>query len=313
LIYFILALVMLSLTQFALMRTRWLSQRLPVSPVLAMNWIKYGLAFFAILAIVVFFLPTEYSLSLLDTLRYSLDFLIKAFSILVLLITLPITFCLSLFRFAQPNGGTSEPPPSFTPPPVADPRQPLAWLEVLRSLAFWVIFVGIILFAMRYYLMQNSALWNAIRGFPIIHLLAGALGGFWRWLKGTNRQISGFVRRGIKRLRPQRVQLPVQAIRRLFNPARLGPREKIIFYYLSLVQLGGERGIERRPAQTPYQYETRLNSALPEIDQELHELTDRFVEARYSPHPVDEPNANKAASLWERIRAILRDWRKSDA
>jgi hypothetical protein len=80
LVYFILALVLLSQTQFALMRTRWLFQRLPISPVIAKNWIRYGFVFFIFLAAVVFFLPTEYSLGFFETLAYGLNFLIQAFS-----------------------------------------------------------------------------------------------------------------------------------------------------------------------------------------------------------------------------------------
>jgi hypothetical protein len=314
LVYFILGLVMLSLTQFALMRTRWLSQRLAVSPGLAKNWIRYGLAFFAVLAVVVFFLPTEYSLGLLDTLRYSLDFLIRAVAFLFTLILLPLTWCLSLFRFSQSEVSESQPAAPFSPPPVAgQPGQPLPWLEVVRSLAFWIIFIGVIAFALRYYLMQNSALWQTIRAFPLVRWLAGALSGLWSWLKGANRQLGSLVRSGIKRLRPKNVRLPGLAIRRMLNPARLDPREKIIFYYLNLIHLGGERGLDRRPAQTPYQYEVRLVDAMPDVGQELRELTGSFVEARYSRHPVEEPHAAQAASLWERIKAILRSWTKPDA
>ncbi len=312
LIYFILALVLLSLTQFALMRTRWLSQRLPVSSDVTRNWLRYSLAFFALLAVVVFFLPTEYSLNLLDTLRYTLDFLVKAITFLFVLITLPLSFCLSLFRITEPVGQDTASPVPFQPPPAADPRQPLAWLEVLRSLMFWVLFVSIIVFAVRYYFMQNSGMWLALRSLPLIRWISNVLAHIRDWLKGANRQISSLVKRGIERLRPQNVSLPTKAIRRLFNLARLGSREKIIFYYLSLIQLGGERGLERRPAQTPYQYENRLASELPEISQELHDLTGSFIEARYSRHPFEEPNAVRAASHWERIKSVLRNWPKPD-
>lgn len=310
LVYFILALVLLSLTQFALMRTRWLSQRLPVSPAVAKNWLQYGLVFFAILAVIVFFLPTEYSLSLLDTLRYSLDFLVKAVTFLFVLLTLPLTFCLSLFRITEPIKGETQPAPSFEAPPPAAPHQPQAWLEVLRSLAFWAIFIGIVGFAIRFYLMQNSELLKAIANFPLIRWLSAGLSGLWNWLKGANREIALAFRKGIKRIRPTRARLPAQAIRRLFNPARLHAREKIFFYYLSLVKLGGERGLERPPSETPYQYEIRLSSVLPDLDQDFHDLTHSFIEARYSRHSIDEPQAAYALNIWERIKAALRNWHK---
>lgn len=310
LVYFILALVLLSLTQFALMRTRWFSQRLPVSSDVARNWLRYGLAFFAVLAVVVFFLPTEYSLNLLDTLRYSLGFLVKAITFLFVLVTLPLSFCLSLFRITEPE--TTETPPTtpFLAPPATDPGQPQAWLEVLRSLAFWILFIGIIFFATRYYFMQNTGLWMTLRSLPLIRWITNALAGIRDWLKGANRQIGSLVKSGVKRLRPQNISLPTKSIRRLFNPSRLGSREKIIFYYLSLIRLGGERGLERRPAETPYQYGNHLAAELPEIRQEINDLTGSFIEARYSHHLLEEPNAVQAANLWERIKSALRNWPK---
>ena len=78
------------------------------------------------------------------------------------------------------------------------------------------------------------------------------------------------------------------------------------------MRLASERGLDRRPAQTPYQYEQRLTGAVPEIDQDLHGLTDAFVEARYSPHRLDEPEAQRANSLWEHIQSVLRSWRKDE-
>ncbi len=310
--YFILALVLLSQTQFALLRIRWLWQQMPISPSLAKNWIKYGLLFFIVLAVIVFFLPTNYSIGLLDTLRYVLEYFLRFVSFLVVLIALPFTFCLSLFKLstAQNTQQPEAPPPMM--PPQAAPGQPVAWLEFIRSLAFWIIFLGVIIFALRFYLTQNVALWKAITAFPLFRWIAGAWQGFWKWVKGANRQIAGLVQTGIKRLRAQRVAAPAQAIRRIFNFARLSPREKIIYFYLNLIEFGGERGLERKPSQTPYQYETCLDDAVPEVSQELHGLTDTFVEARYSRHPVEQPHAERAHSFWERIKTVLKEWKRED-
>lgn len=303
--YFLLALALLSQTQFALLRTRWFWQRLSIGPQIARNWIRYGLIAFVFLAVIVYFLPTEYSLGLFDTLRLSMDFLIKAVNILFLLITLPITLCLSLFNMSsrQQQQDPVQPPPMVIPPQASG--QPVEWLEFVRSLFFWIIFLGIIFFALRYYLSQNAALWNAIRNFPLIRWAAGAWQSLRSWLKGANRQITGIVRRGVSRLRARRPAIPAAQIRRMFNFSRMSPREKVIYFYLNLVRLGGERGITRRPSQTPSQYEQQVSGAVPEVDADLRALTGVFLEARYSRHAVEEPAAKQAGSLWERIKAIL--------
>jgi hypothetical protein len=124
--------------------------------------------------------------------------------------------------------------------------------------------------------------------------------------------LTGLVQAGIKRLRTQRMMIPTQAIRRVFNFNRLNPREKIIYFYLNLVELAGEQGIARKPSQTPYQYENRLIGEVPEVNQDLRGLTDTFIEARYSQHPVEQPTAEQANSLWERIKAVLKSWRRAE-
>jgi hypothetical protein len=304
------AMVLLSQTQFALMRVRWLWQRLPMPANLAKNWIRYGLLFFLCMAILVFFLPTEYSIGLFDTLRIVLDFMFRLASFLLLLIALPFTLCVSLFKL----GAGGQTPQPQTPPAIpylsSSPAQPIAWLDILRSLAFWIIFLAVIFFALRFYLSQNEAIWKAITSFPLFRWISAAWGSFWKWLSGANRQIAGLMQTGIKRLRAQRSVAPTNVIRRMFNLARLNPREKIIYFYLNLVAMGGERGLERKPAQTPYQYEDRLRDAVPEVDQELHGLTSTFIEARYSQHPVEQPIAEQAGSLWDRIKEVLRNWKR---
>jgi hypothetical protein len=308
--YFVLALVLLSQTQFALLRTRWLWQRTPISARLASNWLRYGLLSFLILAVIVFFLPTHYSIGLLDTLRYALNYISQAFTFLMVILTLPFTLCMTLLSlFSGSKGVSQQPAPQPQLPPPGVPAQPIAWIEFLRSLLFWGIFIAVIFFALRYYLSQNVALWKTITSFPLFRWIGGTLRGFWAWIRGANRQISSLVQASIKRLRAQRVSISAQGIRRIFNLSRMSPRERIIYFYLSLVQLSGERGIDRRPAQTPYQYERQINNAIPEIEPDLHTLTDTFLEARYSQHPFEPAQSEKAGSLWDRMKEIIRKWK----
>ena len=96
---------------------------------------------------------------------------------------------------------------------------------------------------------------------------------------------------------------------------RLGgaaPREQVLYYYLSLVRRAGELGVRRRPAQTPSEYEPVLASELPDVEAELAALTDAFVEARYSPRPVDPEAPSRARALWSRLRAAMRERKIND-
>jgi hypothetical protein len=309
--YFSFGLVLLTQTQFALLRTRWFTQHMTVSPNLAKNWMKYGMTFFLVLALVVFFLPTNYSIGFLDTIKYAIGYLFQAVAFLMLLITLPITFCLSLFSFSTQK--TSEtPPPQIGALPAATPSSPVEWWEFVRSLAFWIFFIGVILFALRYYITQNSTLWIMLKNFPFFRRFSE----FWQklrtWFKGANRQISGMITEGLNKLRAQRINLKVPPIQKLFNLARMSTREKIIFYYLNLVEKSREQGFGRDPSQTPINYEQVLIQKLPDVEPELHGLTASFMEARYSQHSIDEVSATQAGNLWDRIKKALQNWRKPD-
>lgn len=308
LIYFMLALVLLSQTQFALLRTRWTWLRLNISPSISGNWVKYSLLFFALLSIIVFFLPTEYTLGFFATMQGAAAVLTQLIGYLILLLSLPFTLCFSLFKSANEQAETAN-PPRFAPPPLppGDPSDPsIAWLGFIRSLFFWIIFLGVIGFAVMYYARQNTALWNSIRGFPLAKWLRRAWLAFRTWSRGVNRQVSQMVQQAARRIRRPTIATP--SLRQLFDIRRMSPREKVIFFFVNLTQLGGERGIGRKPYQTPYQYEGQLSHAVPDVEPDLHSLTEAFYEARYSRHPFEEPQAEQANSLWDRIKEILRRW-----
>lgn len=309
--YFIFGTALLTQTQFTLLRARWIYQHLPVSGNLARNWMKYGVAFFVILAGIVLFLPTKYSLGLFETLQVALGYLGQVISFFFMLITLPIMLCATLFPGSEKQTPES-PGGAIGGFPAAQASTPLPWWEFFKSLAFWVVFLGVIFFALRYYLMQNAALLNAIQHFPLFRWLSNRWRHLAAWMRCTGKQVNAIIKTGLKQLRPQKTILPGASLRRIINVSRLSARDKVIHYYLSLIQMAGERGIRRAPSQTPEQYKRLVNQAIPEVEEELHGLTETFLEARYSQHPVQESNAVQAGSLWERIKLILRSWRKTN-
>lgn len=304
-LYAILALLLLSQTQFALLQTRWLWLRIPVRPGITRRWIVSGMVFFLALALLAFILPHQYTLGIFDTLRYVIGFLTQAFSLLLVLVALPFTFCMSLFSFIAPPN--TKPLPTALPPtpqPVP-PTAPVPWLEFARSLIFWVIFLGAIFLAMRYYLAQNATLWENIRRFPLVHWLSGAWRAFRDWFKRANRQIAQAARQQVSRLFAPRTAASRSVLRRI-DLARLDPRARVIYLYLSLVESAGQHGVPRRPSQTPSQYEQRLENAAPEIEAELHDMTAAFIEARYTRHPVGESLSELISRQFEHIKAVFR-------
>lgn len=307
--YFVLGLLLLSQTQLSLLRTRWAWQRVPISAKISSNWFKYGLLFFGLLSVIVFFLPTRYSVGLFESLQIVIGGIMQVLAFLLFLILLPFTFCMSLFRLSSaPAGAPPAAPPQIIP--AAPPGHPLAWLEILRSIAFWLIFLGVIFFALRYYLLQNTRLWNALRKIPLLSWFGRVWKGFSQWLRGANKKIRALVQEGIQRLRPQRMTLAADGLRGRFNRTPRNPREKIILYYLELLDFAREHGLPRNAAQTPYHFEDTLRDQLPENDSDIHALTHSFMEARYSQHAIPSESADQASHWWQRIKDTLQQWRK---
>ena len=53
-------------------------------------------------------------------------------------------------------------------------------------------------------------------------------------------------------------------------------------------------------------YARDLKEQWPEAEPELDELTQAFVEARYSPQPIDRSAVGRVKEEWQRIRERLR-------
>jgi hypothetical protein len=301
LLYFFLALVLLSQTQFALLRTRWLWSKTPVARHLARNWLIYGLSFFAILAVLSFVLPTTYSLGFFETFAYLLNILGLVFRFLVSLALLPLTLCARLF--GSPDAPPIEQPPAAEPPPpppaTADGTS-LLW-QFIQSLLFWGALVAVVVFALSHYFRANAYFFRRLARLPFLAWLVGIARGIWSWLVGANRTVARMITTGLQRLRPPSVASIRQSLLRARRGA-LNPREQVMEIYLTLIDLGHKIGPGRRQAETPYQYSRDYIGAHPQVTTEVLDLTDAFNEARYSEHPIPPESIPTLREEWKRIR-----------
>lgn len=307
LVYFVLGLLLLSQTQFTLLRARWRAQHARVQPGLAADWLKYSAIFFLIVAAVIFFLPTEYSIGLFELLGYATELLMRLIAILLVVIMLPFSFCLSLFRFQVAQEQAQQPPPEIVPPVPATPAAPLDWLETLRMIAFWGVFLAILFFSIRYYLLQNQASLRRLQTIPVLSGLARFFSAIWHWLRGANRQIIQVIRQGFDRLQVSRESQPGRASRLFPRRQPNTPREHVLKAYREFLELGEQHGFRRQPPETPLQYQRQVSQEIPEVDNDVSDLTEAFLEARYSQHTVESTGAEKARTAWERIQKWLRE------
>jgi hypothetical protein len=186
-----------------------------------------------------------------------------------------------------------------TPTPPANPNDAVPSSEIIKSILFWVTFLGVMFFSIYYYVLRRTQLFQDMSkstGFSWLRQ-------FWKWLTGGLRgiqvQLSKTLQQAIRRVRPRSVTAPWSFI----NVRRLSPRDQVRFYYLALIK---RAEVPRRPSQTPLEYEGQLTD-LPQTD--LNGLTQSYIEARYTPHPITKQSVSSAKQFWENLRKALRKMR----
>jgi hypothetical protein len=131
-----------------------------------------------------------------------------------------------------------------------------------------------------------------------------------RWLAGVLR---GGLRRGLEgaALVARYLSREARTQRTTPRPGRLswrhaGPRERVAYLYLSIEERARRLGLPRGSGQTASDYSQQLSRQMPDLDPELGSLTSLFLEARYSPHDVDDARVDRARGLWTRVRSRMR-------
>ena len=309
LLYFMLGMALLSQTRFIDLHTRWSVQHIPVNRKLGRSWAFYSLGFLGLIAALVALLPTSYSLATLTAIGQGLEniayvlFFIAQGLVAVVLFVLSLPFVLFGRTPATLNNRILPP----TLPDAASGGEPgatSAWLAAVKMLIFWVIFLAVLFFALRQYLRQHTEVLAALRKISTRLRLTR----LWHWLRGMFISAGSLVSRGLQagRERLRRASASVLPANSFYAPRNLDPRQKITFFYLAMIHRGAEKGIPRRPSQTPYEYASKLDEAVPDAEEDIDTLTQAFIEARYSPHSVQAEQVNLVKSTWERLRKTIR-------
>ena len=198
-------------------------------------------------------------------------------------------------------------PPPLTPLPAATPWP---WLELLKSLLFWAVFIGVIVAALVIYLRQNQELLQGLIRLPRLRQWFGR----WDWLRARLLRAAQRVAAWPASLRRSAPVMPASASAawNFISLRRLSARERVQFYYLAFVRRGREHGWPRRPGQTPLEYEQMLSATLPESQPDVAALTASFNEARYSQHQISVGQVSLVQRAWEKIKHALRRARPGD-
>jgi hypothetical protein len=185
-------------------------------------------------------------------------------------------------------------------------------LALLRSIFLWGSLLAILVFAFIHFARQHDGILAALRKSRITNWLLLA----WQWLYRSADQTRASLSRAIAD-GWQNIVARLEGKRSLPRPGwislrSLDPRRQIYFFYLAMIRRGGERGLTRKPSQTPSEYAVQLEKALPSAGEDIDSITEAFVQARYSRQEVDFKEADLVRATWGRIRRAFQDKSKSE-
>lgn len=311
--YFLTGFWLVSQGRLQVMNARWLINGVQKREGIERRWQRSSLLILLGIALVAAFVPVGSTLPISRILNTIVSLALYATSIIWYVITLLIfTILLPLFNFlrGRPVENESEPPIS-TPAPLQEMLEqqtpPLIneTSQLLFSSFFWTVIIFLAVSAFLYYLRERG-----------VELNSRTVGHLWRrfviWLRqgwmGLATQTET-LRKAI-RLRngrqPPVSDTPHKPPWRFIRINALPPREQIRYFYLSIVRRAGETGTTRRADETPLEYVQDLKSSWPEHEEEIEELTQAFLTARYSAQPVEKGWANTVKTTWKHLRASLR-------
>jgi hypothetical protein len=318
LFYFIFGFALFCLSRLISLQTRWNQEHILVaSNNMARQWGMYSAFFLLILIVVVGFLSSGNNLGLFSLLGILFDFLIRTlffigqliFFLLSLIFSIPFIL-LGLntpFRYILPHTPTPL-PPELLAESALPTNNPM--LALIRSILLWGALLVIVGFSVARFVRQHGGLQATFRKIPIANWLFFV----WQWLSKNADKTRRTLSRAIADAWQSLVSRPEG--KRLFprpdwiNLRSLEPRRQIYFFYLAMIRRGSEQGVERKSSQTPSEYAVTLERVLPSVHEEVHSITEAFVEARYSPRKINSEEANLVKAAWKRVRRALQILRK---
>ncbi len=308
LVYFLVGLWLLSHARLLRLNSRWLMDGVAHDASLERAWQRSATLVLLLIALAAAFLPIGSTLGISRLLGLLLNGIFFVVGLLYSLIGLLFASVLSLFTSGQEQTvlPTPQPMPTLPAVPPVAPAAPNPTVAFIISSAFWTLLIALVIGALLFFLRERGYKLEWGRVQQGLTLWREKLRVLWRRLRRRAVAAGHGLR---ERLRPTgRATGSPAPLSPGLNFLRRGqsPREQIRYYYLSTVQRAGERGVRRADNETPLEYVHDLKQQWPDAEVDLEQLTHAFLEARYSPQPLDKSAAGRVKQYWKRVRDRLR-------
>jgi hypothetical protein len=328
-IYFLAGLLLISQGQLAILRTRWLLDRVPTSEQVLGQWPLYVIGLLLGIGLLAALLPFGGTFYLAQILSAIVTFFFNAiFGIFRFFMGL------LLLLIAALSGEAPEAPPEAPPPPPPAPMIPEAAAQAAGlpewagGALFWVVMALFLSYAAYIYLSDKGVQFTWLRA-------------FWQLLRARWRALFGSYQQWQQtRLRRQASTTvdpegsPGRRASRRRGWRHLDPSQQVRYFYLTMVERAAASGVARAAGETPAQYAIRLRDFLmvsaaaspAEPDEstegataseaspltaeqsqsthgsaEVSELTNAFMRIRYARQVATAPEASALATIWQKI------------
>jgi len=311
-IYFLAGFWLLSHGRLLRMNARWLADGVAKEADLERGWQRSSLAILLAIAIVAAFLPIGSTLPISRLLSLGVSGIAYLAGLIIQAIM--YFFAASIMALTG-NAEESEPiqPPQTTPSPIVETAAPPIgptnpFVEMAFTTIFWTLIIAMLIGALLYFLRERGYTLQRDRIEGQWHIVAGWLRKIWARLTGRVRLTSRQLR---ARLNAPKATVTTRdesatAGARHRRPGALSPRDQVRYYYLALVHRAGQRGTKRSAGETPLEYARQLRATWPEAEGEIDELTEAFLEARYTPRPVERTTVQSVKQQWQHLKQRLK-------
>lgn len=302
--YFLCGFMLLSQGKLAILEMRWLANDVKQRTPIGRYWYRRTLFVLLAIGLIAAFLPIGSTFPFMQLLNAIINGVITVIMIVIYLITLLLYY---LFALLFPEGTSIEDSPAPPPPPQPLQTPPIETSETIQyifSSAFWAVTIIMSIIAFSFFLRDRGVkIDNAFlqRIWLTIKL-------WWQLIRhGINEQLQE-IQGGVQAIFAQkpRTGTKEQPPWRFIRLNALSPRERVYYFYLSTVKRANEKGVPREISETPLEFADDLKENWPDAEQEIDELTDAFLQARYSPETVEEDDVTPIKKQWKRLKSNLR-------
>ncbi|MDF1519008.1 MAG: DUF4129 domain-containing protein [Brevefilum sp.] len=317
LLYFAAGFVFLSINQYAIMKTYWYLNEISVNSELAKRWIFYTILFIIFVIFIIIFLPNDFTLGFDPLLKIIAQILLFLFSIFQFLIIFPIALVISLisslFSDQPVDNLIQEQVQEYIPAPPEIIGQTPSWLAVIKSALFWLVFILIIVFTIRFYFKNNIKIGSLINNFR----LGNWIKDFWKWIMDAFRKLkrttANSYNTGLNNIKEYIKNRQIRLTKLAGVTRKLPPRQALIMTYLEWILWNQQFGRERRKSETPLEYAQTYNQFFEGSTNLVNTFTNIFIDARYSKHPINEAQVQEAKRLLTKLKEAFEQNKENQA